>query len=290
MKSFPTNRFLFLNATAKTLAVLRIFVFGLCFLYVYSTPLENLSLLPIGLFEPSGITYLAPYELLLSSGTYLYIFQLILLVLIFLSTLGVRHFNLLAITAVVGLFVFDGLVSGFSDYVSHSHFAMLYSAVILACLPAADALAFREKNCGIESRDPGCYRQGAFVIAVVFTLPYMFIGARRISQGLEIFYSDQIIRYIQVQALAPSEFGFELGLLLLGMPLAGLFLKLGFFILTLFELLSPLILVNALFRNLWLGVMVMFHFATLLTMNIFFWENMVLLLVVFLPFIYATRE
>ncbi len=45
------------------------------------------------------------------------------------------------------------------------------------------------------------------------------------------------------------------------------------------EILSPLVLISTWFRRAWLAVILPFHVLTLLSMNIFFWENMILIVV-----------
>jgi hypothetical protein len=50
---------------------------------------------------------------------------------------------------------------------------------------------------------------------------------------------------------------------------------------TLFELGSAGVLFSRVFRRVWLVVIVSFHFVTLFAMNIFFWENLLLVLVIF---------
>jgi hypothetical protein len=55
----------------------------------------------------------------------------------------------------------------------------------------------------------------------------------------------------------------------------------GYFVTTLFELDSAGVLFSRAFRLLWLVVIVSFHFVTLFAMNIFFWENLLLVLVIF---------
>src|SRR5690606_27023043 len=58
-------------------------------------------------------------------------------------------------------------------------------------------------------------------------------------------------------------------------------LTLGFVVTTLFEASAPLLLVSRVFRMVWLPCMAVFHVMTLFLMNILFWENLVLLGVVF---------
>ncbi len=75
--------------------------------------------------------------------------------------------------------------------------------------------------------------------------------------------------------------GFSYGLWILENPwIEGLF-KAGFFLTTLAEVFSPLCLFSRRFRIFWLLLMIPFHFLTLFTMNIFFWENLLLLVVLF---------
>jgi hypothetical protein len=47
------------------------------------------------------------------------------------------------------------------------------------------------------------------------------------------------------------------------------------------EIASPLILTSRRIRMVWLALIVPFHFMTLFAMNIFFWENLVLIMLVF---------
>ena len=58
--------------------------------------------------------------------------------------------------------------------------------------------------------------------------------------------------------------------------------KTGFFIITLFEIASPLIFFSRKFRIVWLAVIIPFHFLSLITMKIFFWENTILIFVIFI--------
>jgi len=65
------------------------------------------------------------------------------------------------------------------------------------------------------------------------------------------------------------------------MPWLAAMLKGGYFVTTLFELASVGVLFSRTFGMLWLAVIGSFHFITLFSMNIFFWENLVLIGVLF---------
>jgi hypothetical protein len=61
---------------------------------------------------------------------------------------------------------------------------------------------------------------------------------------------------------------------------------LGMTVMTVFEIGSPFALFSRWFRNVWLAVLVPFHFSTLFTMDIFFWENVILSIVLWPSFPY----
>jgi hypothetical protein len=81
------------------------------------------------------------------------------------------------------------------------------------------------------------------------------------------------------EKLASAGLGyFEIGLLGARTPLLLTTVQLGFGVVTFFELLSPVCLLPRTFRWAWMGVMLPFHFLSLLLLNIFFWQNILLIL------------
>jgi len=288
------SELLYLFANKYTLAYLRVAVFSMCFVYVLSSPISNLAYLPAELFEQAGLLRILPLEFLISSPVYLQAFRFLLLVLIALVILGPPLYLPLAVVTTGSLFIFDGLIKGFAHYHNHAQFSMLYTALILSVFPAANAFSLYShvtKRADKSITTPQiAYQTGAFLIAFFISLPYLFMGARRFSQGFEIFTSDQILRFLAVQSLSPSEYGFQFVLLFLDYPLFALLASLGFFVVTVLELLTPVIIISRLFRVFWLLIMIPFHIVTLFTMNILFWENVVLLLLVFSWPIYSKRN
>ena len=99
--------------------------------------------------------------------------------------------------------------------------------------------------------------------------------------GMEQFFNHAMNVHILVNTLNYSKYGFDLGLMVAASPALMILFKTGFFAITLFEVTSLFTLVNRPFRFIWMGVMVPFHLLSLLTMNIFFWENVILILVLF---------
>jgi hypothetical protein len=118
-------------------------------------------------------------------------------------------------------------------------------------------------------------------IALVYTL----LGIRRLAHGagIVIFAGDAILRYLSVSSLNYSAYGFRFGLLPLSNPWLGAGAKASFFLFTLAEISAPLALFYPRFRRLWLPVILALHVGTLLLMNIFFWEQMILVLIFMTP-------
>lgn len=96
-----------------------------------------------------------------------------------------------------------------------------------------------------------------------------------------MFTDGSIERWLAGRSQQYGPYDVDLGLAVMDSPTAGVLLVAGMLVVTVFEVLSLLTLRSARFRTMWLVVLVSFHVSTLLLMNIFFWENLVLLAVLF---------
>ena len=266
------------RATARDLAVARIVVFGLSFWIVATTAVQQYPRIPAELVEARGFARIIPMEELLGSLVTLRIIQGATLVGCALCVLGVRAYTPVAVATVVLLFVHDAEMKSIGAWVNHGSIGILVVGAVLAVSPAADALALRRRSIG--EREPGRYAAPLVVAATFLTVSYSFVGARRLAVGgLDVFTIDTLERYVVSRSVMHGTYGFErLGLEMLGHPaVAWLFLA-GFIVTTAFELLSPLAITHPRFRAAWLAVIVPFHVVTLVTMNIFFLENLILIL------------
>jgi len=118
-------------------------------------------------------------------------------------------------------------------------------------------------------------------MVALFSMAYAFVGTRRLVTTPDIFIGDALPSWLIARSLEPSRYGFTLGLLVLEHPAMVAALKAGFIVTTAFEIFTAAILLNNTFRRLWIATMVPFHISTLLTMNIFFWQNTVMILLLF---------
>jgi predicted DCC family thiol-disulfide oxidoreductase YuxK len=214
----------------------------------------------------------------------------VLLVCLACAVLGLRPYRLWAIASVGLLLVFDMVYKGYAFYFWHGQFALIYCAGLLAIAPCADAYGLALRRERSESTETA-YRVVPLLIGVALTACYALLGIRRIVEGGAAIYLDNsMLDFTAVRSFEPTFFTFQMGLWPLYSPTLAFSLKVGFAIVTIFEALAPLAVISSRFRFIWLGVMVLFHVSALLTMNIWFWENILLLLLFFTPFAYRLGQ
>jgi hypothetical protein len=283
---------LFKQTTARELGILRAVVFSIWFVIIIFTPFHKYYLLPIDIFEPLGIYRLifqGPDHFItqfILSKTFLLFLKTLLPLCILLCILGIRPFNVIAIPTVLCLFLIDGMVKGFTGFVNHAELGGLYIALILSLSKSADGFSIHNTK-SYKNQTNDC---SIPILLSAFTLcmAYSFVGVHRfIHGGLEQFYNETINIYLITNSLNYSKFTFTLGLYITESKILLSLIKSGFFLVTILEMLSPFILISKYFRYFWLSVMIPFHLLSLITMNILFWENLILitLLFIFLPYI-----
>jgi hypothetical protein len=272
------------HAGFGALRVARVAVFGLWLLLVGLTPVHTLPYLANALFAPPGILGLLPRglwdRLLTVPGLTLLKGALILALLAVVTRR--RPSRPLMLLTTCGLLLFDGTLKGFGGYVNHSEMGLLYSAMLLALAPtAAERGPVHRWGDQREGRaiDPGSVlRCGALLLATV----YMFVGLERlVVGGADVFLGDALPTYMAIRSLEQVQYHGSLASTVVANAHLILLAKVGFFVATLAEVASPFAVFHRKVRAAWLAVILPFHVATLLTMNIFFWENMVLIVVFF---------
>ena len=206
---------------------------------------------------------------------FLVAFKAVLLGCLLWLVLGLPRYQLVAIVTCLLLTLFDGMAKGMG-HINHSKLALLYSAYILAAFPCADALALARRRRPLAP--PVMYAAPMVGVAMIILVAYCAIGVHRIGKtGFELFASNTLGSWFLKRALEANPTGFALGLPLLESPLVFNLNKLSFAVTGMFEALSPLCLFSRYFRWAWICAMIPFHVATLLTMNIFFWPNIVII-------------
>jgi len=157
-------------------------------------------------------------------------------------------------------------------FVNHQELVPLY-AVFLCAFFGFGGRAW-------EQRAPGLPIIG---ILLLLCLSYALAGAFRVLHHPELFLNPgAMMGWILLNSSRPLHYGWTLGLNLPWGPGLAWLLQAGLIVVTALEILAPLALVSARFRVVFLTVIpIPFHFACLILMNIFFWENAVLMLLFF---------
>ena len=270
------------TSNAESPAILRITVFSMWLYHLWHDPIHELASMPLVLFSPIGVLDLLPSAVwpLILSGPFLWTMKILLLLTLPLLILGVRPFSRIAIPVCIALTLYQGLTRSYGK-INHGELAMLYAAYVLAISPCVDALSvMKPRNPSTKSR----YAAALFAMAAVLCLTYTFVGVRRFAVGgLEVFLDESILSYVAHRSAEPGPFGLNFGLMVLEHPLMSKLLEVSFFVLTAFEALSMLALFNRWFRWCWVVVMLGFHVSTIITMQISFSANMVLIVLLLTP-------
>ncbi|HYI61789.1 MAG TPA: hypothetical protein VEW93_08300 [Acidimicrobiales bacterium] len=267
------------RARAPHLAVLRVTVFGIWFVTVAQLRVRQFATIPPELVQPPGLLRALPLEELLARPNLLQVLQVVALVGCTLAVAGVRPFPVVALPTVAVLFVLDGAMKSVGGFTNHAQTAVLYAAGILAVFPAADAWSVARRPAP-DRRSPWLHRAPLVLSTLVITTAYTMIGLRRlVDGGLSLVTGASVETWLVSRSLEYGRYPFDDGLLvlehrwLLGLAVAGMALT------TCFESLSLLTLRSDRFRLVWLAVIVPFHVVTLFAMRIFFWENLILVVV-----------
>ena len=267
------------KVSPQTLGLARIVVYGIWFWHVLKDPLSKVADIPFEYFSPIGVLQLVPQPLwrLIYTAEFLSALKLTMLVGLALLLLGVGPFRCMAVFTCILLTFYQGLIRGFG-FINHGELAMLYAAYVLAAFPSAHALSLRPGH--IDRVHPVMFQAPMMAAGLLLAFTYTFVGARRLAEGgLEIFGNGTIIHMIALRSFEPGPSGTGYGYLVLQHPWLALMLQVGFPIVTIFELLSPLCLFYRRFRWAWILVIGAFHVATGLFMQIWFTANFVLILV-----------
>lgn len=266
-------------STPEALALLRIWVFGLVALRIAGEPLTLLTALPRELFIPPGALALLPaglWETALGPAG-LAATKLGLLAALVAAAAGIalRASGLLATLLLV---YHEGLVRGFG-HINHAEMPIVYAAFLLALEPAADA--FAPGASGRRRLPPERYAASFLLVALALTATYFLVGLNRVIHGREVLTGDSLLVWLVRGALADAGDAPGLGRFALERPELVTGMRAGLWVVTAFELLAPLAVHSRRFRPPFVAAMAAFHALAWLTMNLFFWAHLALLVVFF---------
>jgi len=278
------------------ISIIRSLLLGIWIFILVQSPLHNLSYLPIEASDPWGIGKL----IFFFNDVKEFVFQRPVLLIIQGLTITLCIFSLfltrqkwLLIITVFFIWVIDAIVKSHNGFINHAQIAPLYMLTLFALFQNIQSIPLN-KLISLTSREKGKYQDFnsteysffLYFLKLVIIIPYSILGLERILfggffHGMELFTGNALEIYILRTSLGHSNYGFQFFIEVFSDPIWSIFLKLGFLVVTIFELLAIGVLFSAIFRKLWLFIIIPFHCITLLSMNIFFWENLLLIIAVF---------
>jgi len=268
------------NASPQLLGLLRIVVFGLWLANVTMVHLEDVAAMPIDMLTGYGVLWLIPQPVwqAMWDPAALSVLKAVLVVALAWLILGLPRYQAVAIVACILITIFDGMEKSLG-HINHSKMLMLYSAYVLAAFPSADAVSLAPRRA--PPARPVMYAAPVVAISLLIMVAYSMIGSFRIGRsGPGIFFGDGLETWFLKRSYEDNSTGFRIGIYVVEHAYLLALAKLGFLVTGILEVLSPLCLVSRWFRYAWIPTMLAFHCFSLLTMNIFFWQNAILILLV----------
>jgi len=254
--------------------------FGILALWIFKLlldPLWRLAEMPRELFQPVGfIGLLSPTAIdLLLRPFPLYIFLVVTLVVTGFAMLQ-RWFPLTSTLAAILLTFYSSLIRSFGPAV-HTDIVLLLAVYALAGFAWADWIALRFG--GTKSR-PGAWNSHPLVtIVAMLCLSYCLVGLNRtVAGGPRVFTGDTMEAWCIDAGLRGYYFNTNIGWHIPEWPWVVLALRSGLPVITFFEITAPLCLVSSHYRWVFIPVMLSFHLLSLVLMNIFFFDDMFLYL------------
>ncbi len=275
------------TTTSRGAGFVRSWIFSIWVLYVAGNMTHAMAVFPRSQFQPVGLLRILPdsfYDVLLTSAG-LRTLDLVLIAGLAACALGVRPWRLVAIPTVLLLTLQQGIPRGLFDYMNHNELSALYATYVFAMFPATGFSVFGSARTKAESSADDVTSRFLMVLATsVFVVPYSLIALRRLGwSDWSIWSSDLLPSYIAQYSFGDSWYGVgAVGQTVLGSPWILRALTISFPIVTVLELLAPLCLLHRRFRYVWVVVVAGFHISTLLLMDIFFWQSLMLLPVLLL--------
>jgi hypothetical protein len=257
------------------LRLARLGIFLLWIVKLLLDPLWRLADMPREMFQPVGILGLLPasaLDHLLTPGglTALLVLTLIVLALCLTN----RAFPLISTLAAILLTAYSSLIRSFGPAV-HTDIVLLLAVYALAGFSLADwiALKFGGKKSGASSSYP------LVAIVAMLCLSYCLVGLNRtVAGGVNVFTGDTMEAWAVDASLRGYYFNTNIGWHVPEWPAMVFMLRSGLPVITLFEITAPLCLASSHYRWIFIPVMLSFHLLSLVFMNIFFFDDMFLYL------------
>jgi hypothetical protein len=272
------------NAPPSALRVLRIVVFGTWFARVAFKPLQDLAVVSPSLEERVSVMRLVPHAMipLVHSTAFLYGLKAATLLCFALVIAGVALRPMMVLSCIL-MTVFAAHWRGFAGHIDHESILILLAGILMTCFTLADKRL--ESKGQTWPTGPGVPTQAGVQMTAVLALlalVYTMVGVYRVVHGSpEIWTTHSLTFWALRNAYETVEPMAGWGKFVITYPWLAKMLELGFPVVTFFELTSFAILFSRWYRYAFLLMMVPFHMLSLFVLDVFFWENMMLYVLMF---------
>jgi len=274
---------IFREATVKHLGMARILVFSILLIDLLVDNLPAMASMPAEAYLPRGVFELVPQAWLpaMFQESTLAAFSWIYGLLLVMGLVGLGPAWAVTGLTLVGTTFFHGVARGFGGHVNHQELITLHACFFLL---SGQAYARLSLNSLLWKRltdkaDDDVSRLLLRGLCFWIFLTYFFIGMARIQTGDWRLYGTNAMTFYAVQhSLKWNYWEFSMAKDILHQPLLATLLTLSFPLATVLELGA---IFAVFFRILVWPVVLslgLFHLSILLYMNIFFWQNLLLLL------------
>lgn len=264
------------QAGPPLLRLTRLGVVALWIVKLLLDPLWRLAEMPRELFSPVGLLAVLPtayIDALFTPGG-LTIFLVMTLVTLVLC-LTDRAFYLTATLAAILVTIYASLIRSFGPAV-HTDVILILALYVLAGFAWAD---FFQIKFGREKSPRAWSSYPLITIVAMLCFSYTLVGFNRmLTGGIHVFTGDTMEVWAVDASLRGYYFNTNIGWHVPEWPMVVLMLRLGLPFITLFEMTAPLCLASSHYRWIFIPVMLSFHLLSLVFMNIFFFDDMLLYL------------
>jgi hypothetical protein len=275
---------IFRAATCRHLGIARAIVFGVLLVDLLVDDLPSLSCMPVEAFLPHGVLRLIPshwWPTLLTANA-LRLFSYAYGVVLACGLAGLGPASCTTSLALVGTAYFHGLGRGFGGHVNHQELIVLHAAFFLLFRPSFYSFSISrvpESRVISACRDPDATARFLLrCLAFWIFLTYFYIGVARLqSSDWRLYSTNLMVLHAVTHSVKWNYWGFSWARNILDQPLLSWLMAASFPLATVLELTAPF---AVFFRWLvWPVVLALiaFHLAILVFMNIFFWQNLLLL-------------
>jgi hypothetical protein len=270
-------RLLHANASKESVSFFTRYVFAIWALKYLFDPFEQLARLPYDYASPVGILRLIPdvtMHTVVSSMPGMFLIRLVTICSCIACVIRptIPIFSALASVLIVAE---QSLLRSFG-HVNHAEIPLVLAAITLSAFALANASRLTPSPA--PGKPDNRYAGPLVTVALLICMTYSLVGITRLTTGgYHIFVSDMLLKVTFDHAYLPWLLDFDLGQHIDEWPLAIYFLKVGFPIVTLLEVLAPMCLISRRFSVLFVCVMVSFHLVVLILMKLPFFENILLM-------------